>query len=213
MLGQNSQLTVWVHGGGSGTHAPGLDSDSDQGYTTNSAGVAVISAADGSLLGSVLTNGHGTLREDTIDLSSLAGQMVRIEVVDAFQGGWGWIAVDEIQITNAIELGDAGPFPKALGPNPANGALHTATWVNFTWTAGGFAVSHDVYLGDNFDDVNDGVGDTFRGNQPLTSYLAGFPGFAYPDGLVAGTTYYWRIDEVNEAEPNSPWTGDVWSFT
>lgn len=47
----------------------------------------------------------------------------------------------------------------------------------------------------------------------MTSYLAGFPGFAYPDGLVAGTTYYWRIDEVNEAEPNSPWTGDVWSFS
>jgi len=24
--------------------------------------------------------------------------------------------------------------------------------------------------------------------------------------------YYWRVDEVNEADPNSPWKGDVWSF-
>jgi len=33
-----------------------------------------------------------------------------------------------------------------------------------------------------------------------------------PDGLVPGTTYYWRIDEVNDTEPNSPWKGPVWSF-
>jgi hypothetical protein len=70
-----------------------------------------------------------------------------------------------------------------------------------------------VYLGDNFDDVNNGTGDTFRGNQTATFSVAGFPGFAFPDGLIPGTTYYWRIDEVNEAEPNSPWKGDVWSFS
>ena len=213
LIGSNAQLTVWVHGGGNGTHAPELDSNSDQGYTTNSAGVAVISAADGSLLASVLTNGHGTLREDTIDLSEFAGQMVHIEVVDAFEGGWGWIAVDEIRITNALELGDAGPFPRAWGPNPVNGALHIDTWVNLSWVAGGFAVSHDVYLGDNFDDVNNGAESTFVGNQAGTFIVVGFPGFAYPDGLVPGTTYYWRIDEVNDTEPNSPWKGDVWSFS
>jgi hypothetical protein len=43
--------------------------------------------------------------------------------------------------------------------------------------------------------------------------LVGLPGFAYPDGLVPGTTYYWRIDEVNDTEPNSPWKGNVWSFS
>jgi hypothetical protein len=31
--------------------------------------------------------------------------------------------------------------------------------------------------------------------------------------LVPGTTYYWRIDEVNDNEPNSPWIGPVWSFS
>jgi hypothetical protein len=70
-----------------------------------------------------------------------------------------------------------------------------------------------VYLGDNLGDVNDGAGDTFRGNQTGTFLVAGFPGFPYPDGLVPGTTYYWRIDEVNETEPNSPWKGAVWSFS
>jgi len=102
---------------------------------------------------------------------------------------------------------------RATNPNPPDGAIHADTWVSLSWSPGDFAVSHDVYLGDNFDDVNDGVGDTFRGNQVATFYVAGFPGFAYPDGLVPGTTYYWRIDEVNNLHPGSPWMGDLWRFT
>ena len=104
-------------------------------------------------------------------------------------------------------------FPQASGPSPKDGALHLATWVNLEWRPGDFAVSHDVYIGDNFDDVNDGAADTFQGNQTVTALLAGFPGFAIPGGFVAGTTYYWRIDEVNEANPESPWKGDIWSFS
>jgi len=103
-------------------------------------------------------------------------------------------------------------FPKAVRPNPADGAIHADTWVSLGWSPGDYAISHDVYLGENFDDVNDGTGDTFRGNQTGTSFIAGFPGFPYPDGLVPGTTYYWRIDEVNDLDPNSPWKSDVWSF-
>ena len=106
-------------------------------------------------------------------------------------------------------------YPFAFGPDPADGAIHEDTWVTLSWSPGDFAVSHDVYLGDNPNDVNEATPDSevSRGNQDLTFYVAGFPGYAYPDGLVPGTTYYWRIDEVNEAEPNSPWKGNVWSFT
>jgi Concanavalin A-like lectin/glucanases superfamily/PA14 domain len=121
------------------------------------------------------------------------------------------LTADEIQTAMQGTKG----YPYALSPDPADGALHADTWVTLSWKPGDFAVSHDVYLGDNFDDVNAATPDsnTFRGNQTSTYYVAGFPGFAYPDGLVPGTTYYWRIDEVNEAEPNSPWKGKVWSFT
>ncbi|MCP4263844.1 MAG: hypothetical protein GY774_41010 [Planctomycetes bacterium] len=87
--------------------------------------------------------------------------------------------------------------------------------MNLSWRPGDLAVSHDVYLGDNFDAVynDDTTGGTFRGNQTGTFIVVGFPGFPYPDGLVTGTTYYWRIDEVNDTEPNSPWKGDIWSFS
>jgi len=88
-----------------------------------------------------------------------------------------------------------------------------ATWVTLSWRPGDFAVSHDIYLGGNFDDVDNGADDTFQGNQASTMLIVGFAGFAYPEGLVPGTTYYWRIDEVNDTEPNSPWKGDIWSFS
>jgi len=120
-------------------------------------------------------------------------------------------ALTQAEILVAIE-GSEG-YPYALGPVPADGTLHADTWVNMGWRAGDFAVSHDVYFGDNFDDVDAGAESTFQGNQAGTFLVAGFPGFAYPDGLVPGTTYYWRIDEVNDAEPNSPWKGNVWSFS
>ena len=102
---------------------------------------------------------------------------------------------------------------KAGNPEPADGSFHEDTWVNLSWRPGESAVSHDVYLGDNFTDVNEGAESTFQGNQAETFIVAGFPGFPYPDGLLPGTTYYWRIDEVNDTEPNSPWKGDVWSFS
>ena len=43
-------------------------------------------------------------------------------------------------------------------------------WATLAWTAGDFAVSHDVYLSDNIDDVSNGAADAFRGNQIATSY-------------------------------------------
>jgi hypothetical protein len=120
-------------------------------------------------------------------------------------------AMAEGEILAAMEGGEG--YPYALGPSPKDGALHTETWVNLGWTVGDLSVSHDVYLGENFDDVNNGTGNTFMGNQEGLFFIVGFPGNPYPDGLVPGTTYYWRIDEVNDSEPNSPWKGDVWSFS
>jgi hypothetical protein len=120
-------------------------------------------------------------------------------------------ALKEVQVLAAMEGREDYPF--AYGPDPADGALYPNTWVNLSWSPGEFAVSHNVYMGDNFDEVDNGTGDTFRGNQTSTMLIVGFPGFPYPEGLVSGTTYYWRIDEVNEANANSPWKGPVWSFS
>jgi hypothetical protein len=110
---------------------------------------------------------------------------------------------------------------KAYGPTPADDSLKTdfATVVlgaSLSWGAGTTAAWHDVYFGENFDDVNDGTEDTFWGRQSLNEkyFIVGY-GFTQndplPDGFVPGTTYYWRIDEV-EADEITKHKGDVWSF-
>jgi len=136
---------------------------------------------------------------------------------DSFTG-----IIDDVQVHNIVLTEDeivvimkGEGYPYAVGPKPKDGDLYMDTWVNLSWSPGDYAVSHDVYLGDNFDDVTDATVDSpvFQGNQTDTFLVAGFPGFAFPDGLAPGTTYYWRIDEVNDSEPNSPWKGNVWSFS
>ncbi len=175
---------------------------------------------------------QATLYLDGQDVTSTAQSFTSLNIVADVDVGIGWDPVnqgsyhigiiDEVliydkvltpeEIQQIIEGGGGEPYPYAYSPSPADGTMHLDTWVNLGWWPGALAVSHDIYIGDNFDDVNDGAEGTFQGNQATTSLTIGFPGFAIPDGLVPGTTYYWRIDEVNYAEPNSPWKGEVWSF-
>ena len=130
--------------------------------------------------------------------------------------------IDDVRIyDHALSDAEVGfamtgePNPYAYSPSPADGAIHEATWATFGWSPGDLADSHDVYLGDSFDDVNNATRDSevYRGNHTTLLYVAGFPGYAYPNGFVPGTTYYWRIDEVSDTNPDSPWKGNVWSFS
>ncbi|MHC4230792.1 MAG: LamG domain-containing protein, partial [Planctomycetota bacterium] len=52
--------------------------------------------------------------------------------------------------------------------------------------------------------------EAFRGNQAAATLVVGFPGFAFPEGLAPGTTYYWRVDDV--AADGTTIEGNVWSF-
>jgi regulation of enolase protein 1 (concanavalin A-like superfamily) len=107
---------------------------------------------------------------------------------------------------STIMKGD--PLP-ARYPKPAN---KTVTDVEkalpFIWSVGEKAAQHDVYLGTNALAVEGaGTSDTtgiYRGRQDPNS-------FNPADGIKAGQTYYWRIDEVNTDGTIS--VGRVWSFT
>jgi hypothetical protein len=105
-------------------------------------------------------------------------------------------------------------WPGVSKPNPADGALHEDTWINLSWQAGRDAASFDVYFDENIDNVNEGTPESsaFRGNQTGTFFIAGFPGYPYPEGLVPGTTYYWRIDEI-QTDGTTIHRGSTWSFT
>jgi hypothetical protein len=100
----------------------------------------------------------------------------------------------------------------AVEPIPADGSLYEDTSAVLNWLPGLNAVSHDVYFSEDFTEVSEGTSDTFQGNQVDAFFTIGLPGFPVPGGLVPGTTYYWRIDEI-EADGTTINKGDIWSFT
>ncbi len=159
--------------------------------------------------GEEVSTGNVTF-QDTADDTPVTIGCVDSTNTETFVG-----TIDEVRIYNhaltqaEIQTIMLGIFPTAFGPNPADGIVHEDTWANLSWKPGTDAVSHDVYFGDDFDAVNDGAEGAFLGNQPDTFLVVGFPGFAFPDGLVPGTTYYWRIDELDGTETHK---GNVWSF-
>jgi hypothetical protein len=88
----------------------------------------------------------------------------------------------------------------ASGPDPIDGAA-SVTMPLFQWSAGPFAVFHNVYLGTTADLTE---ADLVGSRQRDAVYY-------YVPGLQPGTTYYWRVDEI-EADGTIR-TGDVWKFT
>ncbi len=128
----------------------------------------------------------------------------------------GFIAHDQSQGYGHMILSEvavSGGNPLARRPSPADGALLEQTWGELSWKPGQWAASHDLYVGDNFNDVNDGIAETFAGNLVSDSIFIGFPGYPIEGSMIPGTTYYWRVDEVNDANAASPWKGNVWSFS
>ncbi|MBN1508410.1 MAG: hypothetical protein JW955_16295 [Sedimentisphaerales bacterium] len=164
--------------------------------------------------GSVTEPGEGTLQYPEGTVLTIAA------VADASWsfGGWTGTAVDAGKVTDPSAAtttvtvdGDytlqalfqaVGPQPPltAHDPSPANGAQSVVSRT-LRWTAGQTASSHNVYLGVK---ATLGSGELI-GRRTTTECLI-------PCALVPGTTYYWRVDEV-EPDGTTTYPGEVWSFT
>ncbi|MHC4622955.1 MAG: hypothetical protein ACYS4W_03540 [Planctomycetota bacterium] len=114
-------------------------------------------------------------------------------------------------ILNAFVL-QTLPLLPAYTPSPGDGTLNVSPDVTLTWVAGEKAKWHDVYVGTSYEDVRDATTsdtrDVYVGPQPV-----GDTDYDPPGRLDYNTTYYWKVNEVNETDGNSPWLGDVWNFT
>ena len=100
---------------------------------------------------------------------------------------------------------------KAIMPDPRDGSVYRDTWASISWMPGDTAASSDAYFSDNLADVEARAESAFIGNLVPAFFVVGFPGMPYPDGLVPGTTYYWRVDSI-EADGTTKYEGDIWSF-
>jgi len=111
---------------------------------------------------------------------------------------------------NAVRYmtGDTGEA--ATSPTPADKAVDVPIDTGLSWTASTIAVTHDVYFGTVFTDVNDATRTNALG--VLVSKAQTEAAFDPPELLVFGQTYYWRIDEW-EADGVTVHKGGLWSFT
>ncbi|MHC4143632.1 MAG: LamG-like jellyroll fold domain-containing protein [Planctomycetota bacterium] len=91
--------------------------------------------------------------------------------------------------------------PRELSPE--SGATDVSVDVTLSWRAGRETAEHNVYLSTDEQAVIDGT-------APVTVVTeAGFS----PSSLELASTYYWRIDEVNDAETPAIWQGDTTTFS
>jgi hypothetical protein len=79
-----------------------------------------------------------------------------------------------------------------------------------TWTPGEDADMHDVYFGTDHDAVANATTESIgiycgRQSSEMTAYDPGI--------LESDKVYYWRIDEIFEADPDNLSKGSTWSFT
>jgi hypothetical protein len=91
---------------------------------------------------------------------------------------------------------ETGASPdRATYPNPPDGTPRVGGHPALSWEPGSGAVSHDVYFGRTNPPP-------FRTNQEAAMFDPGY--------LQDGTTFYWRIDEVNS---HGTTRGIIWTFT
>ena len=129
----------------------------------------------------------------TVDFNGVGAKYVRFTV----NSGWGMMGqfgLSEVRfLVIPVQAGE---------PEPADDASDVDPGAVLGWQAGREAVSHEIYL--NADEAAVADGTALIDTIDDTRYA--------PAGLEFGSTYFWKINEVNEAEAVSLWEGDVWSF-
>ena len=153
-------------------------------------GKLVGTSADSIALGRLRIGGHGAVT------NALDGVLDEAVVFDR-----ALTDADIIAHAEAASLIDRSIF-QAGNPDPPDAAIGV-TMALLRWTPGVRAALHDVYFGTTPD-----LGPTdFAAQNPKFATL-----YYHAAGLTAGTTYYWRIDEI-EGDGATIHTGNVWSFT
>ena len=90
----------------------------------------------------------------------------------------------------------------AREPSPDSGATDADVNAALSFRAGREAATHDMYLSTDEQAVIDGIAPVVTVTEP-----------SYASSLDLASTYYWRVDEMNDAETPATWQGDLWNFT
>jgi len=141
--------------------------------------------------------GHEPSEAQVIDMGLVQARYVRLDILSNWGGVIQQYGVGEVQFY-AIPV-------QARSPEPASGSVDVLPGTVIKWRAGREAAEHTVYVSTDTDVVADG-------SAPSVTSTTNSLDLASLD-LQLGQTYYWRVDEVNNAEVVTTWPGNVWNFT
>ncbi len=133
----------------------------------------------------------GYAHNTTVDFGGVVAQYVKLTI----NANWGGLMPQ----TGLSEVRFFYKPVRARDPQPVNARTGVAPDVTLSWRMGHEAAAHNVYFGADANAL------TSAGTVTESKFT--------PAAVNLGTTYYWRVDEVNAAETPGLWTGQVWSFT
>lgn len=138
--------------------------------------------------------------------SPLIGQPIGIHIRNETASNMtaaGMLLVDNVRLET--------PRQDASRPTPVDGAVVYSTAPTLGWQPGDFSTQHRLLMDIDADAVANGsaqVNIVIEAN----SFDVGVADGPYPDGLVPGTTLYWRVDAINQDNTDESWPSPIWSF-
>jgi regulation of enolase protein 1 (concanavalin A-like superfamily) len=133
----------------------------------------------------------GYAANTTVSFGGVMAKYVKLTI----NSTWGGLS----PVTGLSEVRFSSVPVQAFAPQPAMAATGVSVDAGLSWRPGREAGSHKVFFGTDQAAV---AGGTVAAKTVTEhSYI--------PSGLNFGTTYYWKVDEVNTVT----YPGDVWSFT
>jgi hypothetical protein len=139
---------------------------------------------------------NGYAANTVVDFGGIIIKAVKITA----NSNWGTSLFNKYGLSEVQFL--AMPYD-ARSPDPKNGARNVPLDKTLSWIAGRKAVQHELYFGTDEQSIINGTAQLMTLNQ--TSYG--------PLSLDPGKKYYWRVDEVNNADTPAVWRGSVWNFS
>ncbi|MCF7973794.1 MAG: discoidin domain-containing protein [Phycisphaerae bacterium] len=131
-----------------------------------------------------------------VDFGGVSAKYVKLNI----QNNWGGILMQY----GLSEVQFYGVPVHAREPIPASGSADVRPDAVVAWRAGREAGQHTVYVSDDANAVADGSATSISSATNSASLK--------PFDLAMSETYYWRVDEVNDAEATIVWAGPVWSL-